>query len=454
MKRALIIGLLALAHPAFAADQAAVVPEMIDDAFMLDLAVPESPAFDVLDVTPETVIRPASPKEFATSLLNGVDRQGHFQTGLAIDTVPYLITPLSNNVTLDMYQHNPNGVNLYRLLARTGLSIASVKGTDSDDEAWRLSAGLNLALYDAGDPRMDATLQKGLRDIERKALDALKPDDAALQDAIGELPDDIGDLVLGALPPAVKPTTAEEWDAYEQSVLDAQAKLRQIEADATIASPAVGRQVARVIDLLRAQNGTYKDQIALYSREAKRLREEAKQRNWKASSWQIGAAPRWVSESGAVDELEGDGGSFWTSLALGSNKAPDRGADPVTWMWDSSQLIFHLRGRLDAEVADPDNDGKLRSQDDVLAGLRLRVGTPWIAFNASGAFVYVNPEHADSQELARYSLGLNIKIAEDWWIELVGGGQSGGGDGEDQGFVLSSIKFAMPEGREVNLPGM
>lgn len=447
MKSLVAIVSLVLASPTFAADREAT----LDEAFGIDLAVPESPAFDVLDVTPETVIRPASPKELATSLLNGVDRNGHFQTGLAIDTVPYLVTPLSNRVTLADYQRNPDGFNLYRLLGRTGLSIATVKGTDSEDEAWRLSAGLNITPYDAGDPRMDRKLQEGLRAIERKALDALAPQDAALTAAIVKLPDDVTDRILGLLQPN-QPTTPEEWDAYEQTVLDTEAELRKIQTEH--ASDEIGQQVKLVIELLRAQHDTYKNQITLYAREAKRLREEAKQRNWKASSWQMGASPRWLSESGAIDELQGDGGAFWTSLALGTQSAPSRDADPVAWMWDSSQLIFHLRGRLDADVPDPRNGGDLRSQDDVLAGLRLRVGLHWIAFNASGAFLHVNPEHARAGELARYSLGVNIRIAEDWWIELVGGGQSGGNDNEDQGFVLSSIKFAMPEGRELNLPGM
>src|SRR5918911_17393 len=41
-----------------------------------DLGVPESPAFTVLGLNPQTVVRPTSPKEFATAFLNGLDEHG------------------------------------------------------------------------------------------------------------------------------------------------------------------------------------------------------------------------------------------------------------------------------------------------------------------------------------------------------------------------------------------
>lgn len=47
----------------------------------LDLAVPDSPAFAILGLSPETVVRPSSPRDLATTLLNGVDRRGNLQSG-------------------------------------------------------------------------------------------------------------------------------------------------------------------------------------------------------------------------------------------------------------------------------------------------------------------------------------------------------------------------------------
>ena len=119
------------------------------DTTNVDMSVPESPAFAVLGFTPNTVIRPASPKAFATSLLNGLDQNGNFQSGLAFDFTPFMLANGENITIRDYNEHY-----LTRLLSRTQFSFAATKGASSDDTATRLAAGLNLTLWDRGDPRV------------------------------------------------------------------------------------------------------------------------------------------------------------------------------------------------------------------------------------------------------------------------------------------------------------
>jgi len=119
----------------------------------VDLTVPESPAFTVLGINPEGVVRPTTPQEFATSLLNGVDERGNFQTGLALDFVPFL-TFFGNQTSLASYRSSP----MERLLARTQLSFATAKGVSEADKATRLGLGLRLSLWDRADPRLDEAL--------------------------------------------------------------------------------------------------------------------------------------------------------------------------------------------------------------------------------------------------------------------------------------------------------
>ena len=119
------------------------------DTTNVDLSVPESPAFTVLGFTPNTVIRPASPKAFASSLLNGLDQNGNFQSGLAFDFTPFMLIN-GENITIKDY----NEQFLTRLLSRTQFSFAATKGASSDDTATRLAAGLNLTIWDRGDPRV------------------------------------------------------------------------------------------------------------------------------------------------------------------------------------------------------------------------------------------------------------------------------------------------------------
>jgi hypothetical protein len=119
-----------------------------------DLAVPDSPAFTVLGVTPETVTHPTTPKEFATSFLNGVDERGHFQTGLALDFVPFL-TFFGRQTDLEEYAKHP----FTRFLARTQLSFATAKGVTDEDKSTRLALGLRMTIFDKGDPRLDDMLE-------------------------------------------------------------------------------------------------------------------------------------------------------------------------------------------------------------------------------------------------------------------------------------------------------
>jgi hypothetical protein len=119
------------------------------DTTNVDLSVPESPAFTVLGFTPNTVIRPASPKAFATSLLNGLDQNGNFQSGLAFDFTPFMLFN-GENITIKDY----NEQYLTRLLSRTQFSFATTKGASAADTATRLAAGLNVTLWDKGDPRV------------------------------------------------------------------------------------------------------------------------------------------------------------------------------------------------------------------------------------------------------------------------------------------------------------
>ena len=129
----------------------------------LDLTVPETPAFYALGLTPESVSRPASPRELAADLLNGLDENGNFQTGIALATVPYLLFA-GDRLTIQKYREN-EGFSWIRLAARSQLSVATTKGTDSDDKAMRAALGIRVVPYDLGDPRQHRDLDACFAEI-------------------------------------------------------------------------------------------------------------------------------------------------------------------------------------------------------------------------------------------------------------------------------------------------
>jgi hypothetical protein len=120
----------------------------------VDLAVPESPAFVALGLTPQEVSRPTSARDLAASLLNGVDREGKLQTGVTIDTAPYMLAA-GSKLTLREYQQGPY---ITRFLARWQTSFATVRASDSDDGSVRMALGMRFTLFDRGDPRTDTEL--------------------------------------------------------------------------------------------------------------------------------------------------------------------------------------------------------------------------------------------------------------------------------------------------------
>lgn len=116
----------------------------------LDLAVPDSPAFAILGLSPETVVRPSSPRDLATTLLNGVDRRGNLQSGLALDLAPLFLFA-GRTLTHADYKRS-RGTQVF---GRTQVSLATAKGTSEADKAMRVAFGLRTTLWDAGDPRLD-----------------------------------------------------------------------------------------------------------------------------------------------------------------------------------------------------------------------------------------------------------------------------------------------------------
>lgn len=129
------------------------------NATITEIVAPDSPAFTVLGLSPTQVSKPTTPTEFATSVLNGFDDNGHFQSGAALDFVPFLLFA-SGNLSLGKYVPNDNAPRseilksyTVRVFVRTSISYATTKGTSSPDTAVRIGTGLRIVLWQQNDPR-------------------------------------------------------------------------------------------------------------------------------------------------------------------------------------------------------------------------------------------------------------------------------------------------------------
>jgi hypothetical protein len=146
----------------------------------VDLAVPESPGFTVLGLNPETVTRPSSPQQFATALLSGVDKNGNFQSGIAIDTQPYLLWS-GESITWARYRDHWS----VRFLSRAQFSLATAKGATDEDKSARIGMGARFTVFDLGDPYRNEVVGQCLVDAHTKALAGVPiPGPAATQQEI------------------------------------------------------------------------------------------------------------------------------------------------------------------------------------------------------------------------------------------------------------------------------
>lgn len=107
--------------------------------------VPEMPATAILGVTPAKITRPITPKDFASTIIQGIDPSGRVQQGLALEGSLALFRAF--RVPLSTYQRSRRA----RFWSNLLVSLATTRvaaDTQSTDLAW----GLRAPLYDDGDP--------------------------------------------------------------------------------------------------------------------------------------------------------------------------------------------------------------------------------------------------------------------------------------------------------------
>ena len=327
------------------------------DIGSLDLSVPESPAFVVLGVTPQTITRPTSPRSLATSLLNGVDQNGNFQTGFALDTSPYMLY-WGNKLTIQEYQDS----RWKQFLARTTLSVGTTKGTTSSDSATRLAVGIRFTIFDKGDPRLD---EQYLEDLD-KAVQA----------------------VLDATTPVPPGSSTEDVDKHEKALTE----------------------------LIKNKTGPIDT-----------ARENARKANWNKSSMVVAFAPSWISKSGGSSDLSYNGGAAWASLAL--------------QVRTFGQAVFYGQYQNKQSIPDPLNKGQYFLQESTFAGGQMRLGNANTQGILEAVYLHNTPQGKSSQNSGRFSVGAERRLADNLWLHVGVGGQTGAANPNNKMFVLSTLKW-------------
>ncbi len=149
--RALIVALAVAGMPR--AGQADLSDSL--KAARLDLAVPQAPAFELLDVNPDAILRPGTFRELAVGLGSGDLRQA---------SVEFAPVPLfAGHQSLTEYQRS-------RLWNTWRVSLAT---QTPEGGAVSMSAGLRVSIIDRSDPRMDRAFLHQLYGAADRVRDAM-----------------------------------------------------------------------------------------------------------------------------------------------------------------------------------------------------------------------------------------------------------------------------------------
>lgn len=380
-------------------------PTVADAA--IDLAIPDSPALTALGLGPNLVERPGSPREFAASMLHGIDTNGNVQTGISIDAAPYLWYR-GREMTLSEYQQRY----LLRFLSRTQLSFAATHGDSAEDEGTEFALGLRVTPWDEGDPRMDEELGECLRDavldieigIQGKA-DALMADRSVLETQ--------KERIERRINGEKKNGDREKLDVLDEILDDINGKIKMLDKqrEQTVTpnfSEMNARSTAAITDCRKKR----------YYRTAL----------WNRPGWSLGVAPTFTSATGAEDDLESSGTALWTSLAFN--------------LWDLGQLVLHARYRNNETAPDPSVAGRFIQQDSFRAGGRVRFGSPGLNFNLEGVHVTENRKgYRGDDKKIQYGAGMEYRIADDLWFVFTAGSEAYDNK-EDNLIMLASLRWA------------
>jgi hypothetical protein len=124
-------------------------PDSLAQQFEVDFAIPDAPAFELLQVDESNILRPTTVRALTAGFSDMFEGEGGaFQvpTAFALEAAPFLLAH-GPRLTLAQYRDNPV---LYRM--RTS---AAVRRSSSTGAATGLALGVRLSLADEGDLRMN-----------------------------------------------------------------------------------------------------------------------------------------------------------------------------------------------------------------------------------------------------------------------------------------------------------
>lgn len=475
MRKSLLIittCLFGIGHfPAYGQDGEKTIREIRED-----FLVPSSPAFAMLGISPEEIVTPTTPKEFATSVLNGLDVNGNLQSGIALDFSPYLVFG-GSQMTLDTYRKN----NYKKWLSRIQVSFAITKGSDDEDQAKRMAIGVRIPLVDKADPRLDDKLLNCYDDYKEEITER---SEMQLDDNFQEVSEETEDFdgFIGSLILIIElqidhlENGTQLHDAHPQNLNNVFNRNQHYYSKANngqIKNPDLRKVILSLSDIKQPNNSLNNSQQTKLLKKYHRKLREAKIRidkirneleivetsqlknkwincnidmeinNWNATNVTIGMAHTRVSETGNIGDLKGNGFAFYASAGYGF--------EGQKWFEDKLHVIGMVSYRTRELVPDPNNVGSYIQQKTFLAGTQLRFAGPDIGERKGGKDLtfFVEYDYKRSKQFTgkvnhhhKWAVGMDVKITNSTSLNLAIGDESGKKLQKGGTFVISNVKWS------------
>ena len=369
--------------------------KLADLAGRFDLAVPQSPAFTILGLTPENVVSGDVFRTTALGVLQGLDARGNLQSGIAVDFRPYIAIRGAKSTLAD-YNNSDKKTPLTRLLSNTQLSFATASGQSDSDRADRMSLGLRVTLWQQNDP---ANFKSS------PALAYVPPEGHTHKpEALGEDPE-TGEKVF-------KGTVASCYNEY----LAAAAKSPDI-------VPITDDEMTQV-ETTMAENAR---------KAVSKCLAPYKEKYWNTGSLELGVA----GYRSKVDPLDESGSGAWLAYSYAFN--------------ERAQIVARASKVNDRLEPLEDNAGEYRLVDETNAGLRFRFGTPRGSMMVEGQWVEAKTGGV-TEEYTRASAGFEFMLFGDIWLQLAVGKAFGTDAFDDDPIYSGQFRFGFSD-KSVLKPG-
>lgn len=443
--------------PLWAQEETADTTTTIDDLY-IDFAIPDLGAFTLLGITPATVSRPGNVKEFAADVLGVASTGGQITPGIAIEWAPYQTVASLRKGPMDK-----NQLETYRnshLLRGLQLSY----GTVQDTAGAKMALGLKWTVLDESDPLLDTNLINKIDQFHKRVQGTSPLRPRMKTDFTNKVRTWFSevDTKLGLNDGDTKteldgffqfPASGKDSDEappilplpYQVLKRDMEKKMATLSGDRFKAEPELNADLSDLITeylaLLHAELEFRNQQLPTMINKLEKDLDDYRKKNWNHFAIALGAGHIWESEDYSWRGLEGNKLSAYGQAAI-----------PLLHSKKKTDRMIQLQLLLNAQFSQFYRADSGGVGQELSGGGRLLLGHNDFRISTEARYTQNFIQDGDATNNLRMTGGVEMRLSDGIWLELVLGTDSSLGELKDQQFLsLAGFKYALVKKRRFGL---